>query len=73
MIAIPGLSFSFLKSRESAQESMVFIWLLFQVSSGSLISILPEKLRLYQNVTGIDDFKLNQIFKQYLEGELNIK
>ena len=36
--------------------------------TGTPISIVPEKLRLYQNVTGIDDFKLLNIFHQSLGG-----
>ena len=30
--------------------------------------VISEKLRLYQNVTGIDDLQLTNIFQQYLEG-----
>ena len=56
--------------REPEPVAMIFIvWLLFQVNAGSPISTLPGKLRLYQQRTGIYDFKLNKVFEQYLEGE----
>ena len=45
------------------------ILLLLQLGSGSPISTIPEKLRLYQNITGIDDFEINKIFKKSLEGK----
>ena len=46
---------------------ILIVRLLFQVNFGSPISTLPKKLRLYQQRTGIDGFKLNKIFEQYFK------
>ena len=47
------------------------IWVFFNICAGtsiSAVSTIPEKMRLYQNVTGIDDFQLLNIFQQSLKG-----
>ena len=39
--------------------------LLLQICSGAPTSKIPEKLRLYQKITGIDDFEINKIFEKH--------
>jgi len=36
------------------------------------LPVISEKLRLYQNVTGIDDLQLTNIFQQSFEGKFII-
>ena len=55
----------------SLKMRLIFLAVSFCVASTVPLSI-PEKLRLYQNATGIDDEKLFHIFKKSKEGkELN--
>lgn len=44
---------------------------LLPVANNPTLSSVPEKLRLYQNATGISDDNLLSIFKRSLEGELS--
>ena len=48
---------------------LLFLTLSFCAASTLPLSI-PEKLRLYQNASGIDDEKLFDIFKNSKEGKL---
>lgn len=44
----------------------MLLWILLSIAAGSSSGI-PEKLRLYQNVTGIDDQKLMNILANSLQ------
>ena len=44
----------------------MLLWILLSIAAGSP-SAIPEKLRLYQNVTGIDDQKLMNILANSLQ------
>ena len=65
---------------ESYKNLKLIFWAFFSFLTGSSISAIPEKLRLYQNVTSIDDSALMKIHEKALQGEffylfisLNIK
>ena len=47
----------------------MLFWIVLSIAAGSPLAI-PEKLRLYQNVTEIDDVKLMNIFEKSLERKL---
>ena len=56
---------------------MKFIFFTFGLCTASAVTrtlsisdTMPDKLRLYQNVTGIADAKLFDIFKKSKEGEV---
>ena len=45
----------------------MLLWVFLSIAAGS--PVIPEKLRLYQNLTGIDDLKLMSIFEKSLQGK----
>ena len=47
----------------------MLFWVFLSIAVGSPVTI-PEKLRLYQNLTGIDDLKLINIFEKSSQGKL---
>ena len=51
----------------------LLFWTFFNILAASPLSAIPNKLRLYQNVTGIDDFKLMNIYEQSVQGFLLIE
>ena len=46
----------------------MLLWVFLSLAAGSPLAI-PEKLRLYQNVTGIDDLKLMNILEKSVQGK----
>ena len=54
--------------RQKKIQMKVLLWTFFNILVGSPLSAIPVKLRSYQNVTGIDDFKLMNIFERSMEG-----
>ena len=60
--SLDGIFKNFIKMR------LIFLAVSFCAASTVPLSI-PEKLRLYQNATGIDDEKLFDIFKKSKEGK----
>ena len=48
----------------------VLLWTFFNVFAGSPLSAIPEKLRSYQKVSGIDNVKLIDIFARFMEGKI---
>ena len=49
-------------------EMKLLVWTFFNIFAASPLSAIPKKLRTYQNVTGIDDFKLMKIIEQSEQG-----
>ena len=48
----------------------MILWIFLDIAAGSPL-VIPEKLRLYQNMTGIDDVKLMNIFEKSLQRKLS--
>ena len=46
----------------------LLVWTFFNIFAASPLSAISKKLRSYQNVTGIDDFKLMKIMEQSEQG-----
>ena len=48
------------------------LWVFFNIFVESRVGPILEKLRLYQNITEIDDTKLLMIYEQSLDGKVKL-
>ena len=59
----------FTQSQSLSNKMKLLFWTFFNIFAGSPVSVIPEKLKLYQNVTGIDDSMLMEIFQKTIQGK----